>query len=72
MAKYSKTAQKKVEKTMHGPESGTVRSGSGKRIASRKQAIAIGLSKPRKKGTKVPKKAPKKTGGKTSARKSSG
>lgn len=66
MAKYSKQAQKKVEKAMHEKKRGTLRSGrSGKRVTSRKQAIAIGLSEARKKGAKVPKKAAKKTGKKT-------
>lgn len=66
MAKYSKGAQKKVEKAMHEKKRGTLRSGrSGKKVTSRKQAIAIGLSQARKKGAKVPKKAAKKTGRKT-------
>ena len=63
MAKYSKLAQKKVEKAMHERKRGTLRSGrSGKKVTSRKQAIAIGLSEARKRGAKVPKKAAKKTG----------
>jgi Family of unknown function (DUF6496) len=63
MAKYSKGAQKKVEKAMHERKRGTLRSGrSGKKVTSRKQAIAIGLSEARKRGAKVPKKAAKKTG----------
>ena len=66
MAKYSKVAQKKVEKAMHERKRGTLRSGrSGKKVTSRKQAIAIGLSEARKRGAKVPKKAAKKTGRKT-------
>jgi uncharacterized protein DUF6496 len=56
MAKYSKGAQKKVEKVMHEKKKGTLRSGSGKKVTSRKQAIAIGLSEARKAGAKVPKK----------------
>jgi len=56
MAKYSKTAQKKVAKVMHEKKAGTLRSGSGKKVTSRKQAIAIGLSEARKAGAKVPKK----------------
>ena len=57
MAKYSKTAQKKVERAMHEKKAGTLRSGrSGKKVTSRKQAIAIGLSEARKAGAKVPKK----------------
>ena len=55
MAKYSKGAQKKVEKVMHERKKGTLKSGrSGKKVTSRKQAIAIGLSEARKAGAKVP------------------
>ncbi len=58
MAKYSKVAQKKVEKSMHEMKEGTLRSGgSGKKVTNPEQAIAIGLSEARKKGAKVPKKA---------------
>ena len=57
MARYGKKAQDKVEKTMHERKRGTLRSGStGKKVKSRKQAIAIGLSEARKAGAKVPKK----------------
>jgi uncharacterized protein DUF6496 len=57
MAKYSKKAQDKVEKAMHERKRGTLKSGrSGKKVKSRKQAIAIGLSEARKAGAKVPKK----------------
>ncbi|NCT75675.1 MAG: hypothetical protein GXC78_14140 [Chitinophagaceae bacterium] len=57
MAKYSKKAGEKVEKVMHEKKKGTLRSGrSGKKVTSRKQAIAIGLSEARKAGAKVPKK----------------
>ena len=57
MAKYSKAAQKKVKKVMHEKKKGTLKSGrSGKKVTSRKQAIAIGLSEARKAGAKVPKK----------------
>jgi hypothetical protein len=62
MAKYSKQAQKKVEKVMREQKRGKLRSGSGKKVTSRKQAIAIGISEARKSGAKVPKKAAKKTG----------
>jgi uncharacterized protein DUF6496 len=55
MAAYGKTAQTKVEKTMRERKKGTLRSGSGKKVTSRKQAIAIGLSEARKSGAKVPK-----------------
>jgi hypothetical protein len=55
MAKYGKKAQKTVESAMRRRKRGTLRSGgSGKRVTSRKQAIAIGLSEARKKGAKVP------------------
>jgi hypothetical protein len=70
MAKYSRKAQDKVEKVMHEKKRGTLKSGrSGKKVKSRKQAIAIGLSEARKAGAKVPskKKAAKKTGRKKSA-----
>jgi len=62
MAKYSKGAQEKVKKTMHERKRGTLKSGSGRKVTSRKQAIAIGLSEARKAGAKVPKKTSKKTG----------
>ena len=55
--KYSKKASKKVEKVMHERKHGTLKSGSsGKKVKSRKQAIAIGLSEARRSGAKVPKK----------------
>jgi Family of unknown function (DUF6496) len=55
--KYSKASQRKVEKVMRERKSGTLRSGSsGKKVTSRKQAIAIGLSEARRAGKKVPKK----------------
>jgi hypothetical protein len=56
VAKYGKKAQKKVEKAMHERKHGTLRSGSGGKVTSRKQAIAIGLSEAREAGGKVPKK----------------
>ena len=57
MAKYSKKAEEKVEKAMHERKRGTLKSGrSGKKVTSRKQAIAIGLSEARAAGAKVPKK----------------
>ena len=58
MAKYSKKAQEKVGMVMHEMKEGTLRSGSGKKVTSRKQAIAIGLSEARKAGAKVPKQKP--------------
>lgn len=54
--KYSKAAGEKVERVMHERKRGTLKSGSGKKVTSRKQAIAIGLSEARKAGKKVPKK----------------
>ena len=57
MAKYSKRAGEKVEKVMHEMHEGKLKSGSGKKVTSRKQAIAIGLSEAREEGAKVPKKA---------------
>ncbi|UAY51234.1 DUF6496 domain-containing protein [Ferruginibacter albus] len=62
MAKYSKKAGDKVEKAMHEKKEGTLKSGkSGKKVTSRKQAIAIGLSEARKEGAKVPKKSSSKS-----------
>jgi hypothetical protein len=58
--KYSEGAAKKVKRAMHKRKRGTLKSGrSGKTVKSRKQAIAIGLSKARKKGKKVPRKRSK-------------
>ena len=69
MAKYGKKAQKKVKRAMHERKRGTLKSGrSGKKVKSRKQAIAIGLSEARRAGAKVPKKRSSK---KKSSRKSS-
>jgi hypothetical protein len=66
MAKYGKKAQDKVERAMHERKRGTLKSGrSGKKVTSRKQAIAIGLSEARREGGKVPRK-------KSSGRKTSG
>jgi len=66
MAKYGKKAQDKVERAMHERKRGTLRSGrSGRKVTSRKQAIAIGLSEARREGGKVPQK-------KSSGRKRSG
>ena len=57
MAKYGKKAQSKVERAMHERKRGTLKSGrSGKKVTSRKQAIAIGLSEARRAGAKVPRK----------------
>jgi len=54
MPKYGKKAQEKVEKTVKEMKKGTLKSGSGKKVTSRKQAVAIGLSEARKAGGKVP------------------
>ncbi|MFN8310453.1 MAG: DUF6496 domain-containing protein [Chitinophagales bacterium] len=57
MAKYSKRAGEKVEKSMHEKKEGKLKSGgSGKKVTNPKQAIAIGLSEARQEGAKVPKK----------------
>jgi len=70
MAKYSKGAQAKVKKVMDEKKEGTLTSGrSGKKVTSRKQAIAIGLSEARAAGKKVPKKATAKTAKKASPKK---
>ena len=64
MAKYGKKAQTKVERAMHERKRGTLKSGgSGKKVTSRKQAIAIGLSEAREAGAKVPRKKAKKSRG---------
>jgi hypothetical protein len=57
MAKYGKSASKNVKSTMHRKKKGTLKSGSGRKVTSRKQAIAIGLNEARKKGAKVPRKS---------------
>ena len=60
MAKYGKKASEKVEKAMRERKRGTLKSGgSGKKVTSKKQAIAIGLSEARRKGKKVPKRKTK-------------
>ena len=68
MAKYGKKASEKVERAMHERKRGTLKSGgSGRRVTSRKQAIAIGLSEAREAGAKVP--ARKRSSSTTHARK---
>ena len=57
MARYSRGAAKSVKSAMHRRKKGTLRSGSGQRVTSRKQAIAIGLSEAREKGARVPRKS---------------
>jgi len=56
MPRYSRSASKDVKGAMHKRKKGTLKSGSGKKVTSRKQAVAIGLSEARRKGKKVPKK----------------
>lgn len=73
MATRKSAASTKVEKVMHERKAGTLRSSSGKKVTSRKQAIAIGLSEARRAGADVPenpnKPAARKSAKKTSARK---
>jgi hypothetical protein len=72
MAKYGKKAQAKVKRAMEERKAGTLRSGrSGKKVTSRKQAIAIGLSEARKAGGKVPRKSASRTSPRPSSRKRS-
>jgi hypothetical protein len=71
-SRYGKKAGSKVEKAMHERKEGTLRSGrSGKKVTSRKQAIAIGLSEARRSGGKVPAKSSrgKKSSSRTRSRK---
>lgn len=56
MNKYGPKAQEKVEETMHEFKRGQLKSGSGKKVTNKKQAVAIGLSEARKEGGKVPRK----------------
>lgn len=57
MAKYGKAASKNVKSTMRRRKKGTLKKGSGRKVKSRKQAIAIALNEARKKGAKVPRKS---------------
>ncbi len=69
--KYSKKASAKVERAMKERNAGTLKSGrSGRKVRSRKQAIAIGLSEARAAGAKVPKKTSKKRAARKSGRRS--
>ncbi len=54
--RYGKAASKSVKRAMHKRKTGTLKSGSGRKVTSRKQAIAIGLSEAREAGAKVPRK----------------
>jgi hypothetical protein len=66
MAKYGKKAGQKVERAMRERKRGTLKSGrSGRKVTSRKQAIAIGLSEARREGGKVPRKGSRKSSRKT-------
>ena len=70
MAKYGPKAAEKVEKAMHERKRGTLRSGgSGKKVRSRKQAIAIGLAEARREGGKVPRKRKSAKKGRKAAKK---
>ena len=62
MAKYGKSASKNVASAMRRRKKGTLKSGSGRKVTSRKQAIAIGLSEAREKGGKVPRQRGSRTG----------
>jgi Family of unknown function (DUF6496) len=71
MARYGKKASQKVKRAMHERKRGTLRSGrSGRKVTSRKQAIAIGLSEARRAGGKVPKKKSSSRKRKTTRRRS--
>ncbi len=70
MAKYGKSASKNVESAMRRRKRGTLKSGSGAKVTSRKQAIAIGLSEAREKGAKVPSKRSRKGSSRKSAKRS--
>jgi Family of unknown function (DUF6496) len=72
MARYGKKAGEKVEKAMHEMKRGELKSGrSGKKVTSKKQAIAIGLSEAREAGGRVPSKKSSKKGSKKGGKKSS-
>ena len=72
MAKYGRSASKRVESAMRRKKKGTLKSGSGRSVKSRKQAIAIGLNEARRKGAKVPsRKGSRKSSSRTGARKTS-
>lgn len=72
MAKYGKAASKRVKSALHRRKTGTLKSSSGRKVTSRKQAVAIALSEAREKGGKVPRKratSRKRTAKKTSRKK---
>jgi hypothetical protein len=62
MAKYSKKAQNTITSAMRRRKKGTLKSGTGRKVTNRKQAVAIGISEARKKGAKVPPKKKTSTG----------
>ena len=70
MAKYGPKAHKSVAREVKAMEEGTLRSGSGAKVTSRKQAVAIGLSEARKEGAKMPPPPKKTASAKTAAKKS--
>lgn len=69
MAKYGETASRTVKSAMRRRKKGTLKSGSGQTVRSRKQAIAIGLSEAREKGAKVPSRTASKKGTRKTAKK---
>lgn len=71
MAKYGKSASKNVKSAMHRRKRGTLKSGSGRTVKSRKQAIAIGLNEAREKGAKVPSRRSSRKSSSTRSRKTS-
>lgn len=71
MAKYGRAATKNVESAMRRRKKGTLRSGSGRKVKSRKQAIAIALSEARAKGAKVPSRRSSRKSAKAKSRKTS-
>ena len=72
MAKYGQAASKRVKSAMHRKKKGTLKSGSGRTVTSRKQAIAIGLSEAREKGAKVPRRKSSRKSSRTTSRKAGG
>lgn len=71
MAKYGRSASKNVESTMRRRKRGTLKSGSGRTVRSRKQAIAIALNEARRKGAKVPSRRSSRKGSRKGSRKTS-
>ncbi len=69
MAKYGKLAGEKVEKAMHEMKEGKLKTGSGKKVTSKDQAIAIGLSEAKRQGGKVPDPPAEKAGKKDASKK---